>query len=301
MLVGAGDIADCTGTGDEDTADLLETMPSAASSRSATTSTTTGCSSEFNTCYTPSWGRPAIKSRTRPTIGNHDYGNGCNDGGGYFDYFNGAGNFSGPAGDRDKGYYSYDVGDYWHVVVLNSECYFYHRRAAARRRRSPWLRTRPRRERLEERHRDVHRPRWSSGPSRPGIATLQPLWQTLYDYGAELLLAGHDHHYERFAPQNAGGQADPRIGVREIIVGTGGAEFSSLGTTAANSEVRNNVTNGVLKLRAAPVELRLAVPPCSGRHVHRLRHRCSPLGAGEHCADGDRLAQLERRRGRTTR
>src|SRR6266498_5603908 len=68
---------------------------------------------------------PGIRERTRPALGNHDYGNGSNTGDGYFDYFNGVGNFTGPAGDRDKGYYSYDVGAYWHVVVLNSECYYF--------------------------------------------------------------------------------------------------------------------------------------------------------------------------------
>ena len=248
LLAGAGDVATCTGTGDEDTADLLETMPSAGVFTIGDNVYENGLLSEFNSCYTPSWGRPGIKSRTRPTIGNHDYGNNSNDGGGYFDYFNGAGNFSGPAGDRDKGYYSYDVGDYWHVVVLNSECYFYPTRCSAST-QEQWLRS----DLAANSSKNViamwHRPRWSSGPSRPGITTLQPLWQTLYDYGAELLLVGHDHQYERFAPQNAGGQADAAHGVREIIVGTGGAEFSSLGTTAANSEVRNNVTNGVLKLR----------------------------------------------------
>src|SRR5204863_673578 len=78
-----------------------------------------------------------------------------------------------------------------------------------------------------------HRPRWTSGPTRPGDARQQPLWQTLYDYGAELVLSGHDHDYERFAPQNASGQADPSFGVREIVVGTGGAALSGFGTTAA--------------------------------------------------------------------
>ncbi|MFL6005040.1 MAG: LamG-like jellyroll fold domain-containing protein [Gaiellaceae bacterium] len=248
VLAGAGDVAICTGTGDEDTADVLETMPSAGVFTIGDNVYENGLLSEFNSCYTPSWGRPGIKSRTRPTIGNHDYGNNSNDGGGYFDYFNGVGNFGGAAGDRDKAYYSYDVGDYWHVVVLNSECYFYTNRCSASAEEA-WLRG----DLAANASKNViamwHRPRWSSGPSRPGIPTLQPLWQTLFDYGVELLLAGHDHHYERFAPQNASGQADNVHGVREIIVGTGGAEFSSLGTTAANSEVRNNVTNGVLKLR----------------------------------------------------
>ena len=250
VLVGAGDIAKCDVSGDEDTADLLETIPGTVFTAGDNVYDN-GLLSEFNACYTPNWGRPAIKSRTRPAIGNHDYGNNSNDGGGYFDYFNGAGNFTGPAGDRDKGYYSYDVGDHWHVVTLNSECYFYTNRCSATS-EEQWLRGDLAANASKNVIAIMHRPRWSSGPSRPGIETLQPLWQTLYDYGAELVLVGHDHHYERFAPQNASGQPDNSFGVREIIVGNGGAEFSSLGTTAANSEIRNNVTNGVLKLRLHP-------------------------------------------------
>ena len=81
-----------------------------------------GLLSEFTNCYAPSWGIPSIKSRTRPTSGNHDFGNGSNNGDGYFDYFNGVGVNDGPAGPRSTGIYSYDVGARWHVVVLNSEC-----------------------------------------------------------------------------------------------------------------------------------------------------------------------------------
>ena len=81
-----------------------------------------GLLTEFTNCYTPSWGQASIKSRTRPITGNHDFGNGSNNGDGYFDYFNGTGQANGPAGPRNTGFYSYDVGPHWHVVVLNSEC-----------------------------------------------------------------------------------------------------------------------------------------------------------------------------------
>src|SRR6266498_1830414 len=189
---------------------------------------------------------PGIRERTRPTLGNHDYGNGSNTGEGYFDYFNGVGNFSGPAGDRDKGYYSYDVGSYWHVVVLNSECGI--DATCSMTAQGTWLRSDLAANASKNVLAMYHRPRWTSGPTRPGDTRQQALWQALYDHGAELVLSGHDHDYERFAPQNASGQADASFGVREIVVGTGGASLSSFGTVAANSEVRNSSTFGVLKL-----------------------------------------------------
>jgi fibronectin type 3 domain-containing protein len=246
VLVGAGDIAVCGSSNDEATADVLDTMPSAAVFTIGDNAYDSGLLTEFNSCYAPSWGRAGIKPRTRPAAGNHDYGNGNNNGEGYFDYFNGAGNFTGPAGDRDKGYYSYDVGDYWHVVVLNSECGI--DASCSMTSQEAWLRDDLAANDSKNVIGMLHRPRWTSGPTRPGDARQQPLWEALYDYGADLVLAGHDHDYERFAPQNANGQLDTTYGVREIIVGTGGASLSGFGTVAANSEVRNNNTWGVLKL-----------------------------------------------------
>jgi hypothetical protein len=243
VLVGAGDIADCSRTQDSDTAAVISGMPNASVFTIGDNAYQSGTAAEF-ACYDATWG--AFKNRTRPALGNHDYANGASTAGPYFDYFNGAGNFTGPAGDRDKGYYSYDIGDYWHIVVLNSECYYFPVCNTAT--QEQWLRG----DLAASASRNViaimHRPRWSSGPSRPGLTTLQPFWQALYDYGAELVLVGHDHEYERFAPQDDTGQADPEFGVREITVGTGGAALAGFGTTAANSEVRNNDTYGVLKL-----------------------------------------------------
>jgi len=243
VFVGAGDIASCTSSGDEATANLLDGIQGSVFTIGDNVYQN-GLLSEFNSCYDPTWGRQ--KSRTRPTPGNHDYGNGTNNGGGYFDYYNGTGNFTGPAGDRDKGYYSYDIGDYWHVVVLNTECGIDASCSLAS--QEQWLRS----DLTANASKNVialwHRPRWSSGPTRPGDSRFQGLWQDLYDHGVELLLVGHDHQYERFAPQNGSGQLDTTHGVREIIVGTGGDDLSGVGAPVANSQVLNNVTWGVLKL-----------------------------------------------------
>src|SRR5215213_7595221 len=237
VLVGAGDIALCGSPNDEATADLLDAIPSAAVFAGGDNVYENGLLTEFQQCYGPSWGRPGIKPRTHPVAGNHEYGNGANNGDGYFDYFNGIGSFTGPAGDRDKGYYSYNIGDNWHVVVPNSECGI--DAACSMADQVDWLRADLAANRSKNVIATWHRPRWTSGATRPGDTRQQALWQAVYEYGVELVLVGHDHHYERFAPQNANGQADPIAGVREFIVGTGGASFTGAGSTAvANSEVR---------------------------------------------------------------
>ena len=93
-----------------------------------------------------------------------------------------------------------------------------------------------------------HHPRFSSGASTATTPAWQPFWNALYDAGADVVLNGHDHDYERFAPQDPSGVADPARGIREFVVGTGGAEPLRFGTTQPNSEVRNATRYGVLKL-----------------------------------------------------
>ncbi len=168
-------------------------------------------------------------------------------GDGYFDYFNGVGNYTGPAGDSDKGYYSFDVGD-WHLIALNSMCIKIDGCEAG----SPqeqWLRA------------DLaanagtsctlaywHHPLFSSGTE--GVdedSDTTDLWQALYESGAELVLNGHEHIYERFAPQTALGVADAEYGLREFIVGTGGKSLHDLGPTELNSMLRDNTHYGVMK------------------------------------------------------
>jgi hypothetical protein len=240
-LVGAGDISKCTNNNDEATAVLLDGIAGTVFTLGDNVYDS-GTSTEFNSCYDPTWGRH--KARTMPVSGNHEYE--TEGASGYYDYFNGVGQFTGPAGDRDKGYYSYDAGDWWHVVVLNSEC----AQVGGCNAGSPqetWLRA----DLAAHSSKNViamwHKPRFSSGPHGDEVL-VQPLWQALYDYGAELVLSGHEHDYERFAPQTATGTLDNTSGIVEIVAGTGGASHYGFGTPKPNSLVRNGSTYGVLKL-----------------------------------------------------
>lgn len=198
----------------------------------------------FLRSYDLSWGR--VKNITRPVVGNHEYltsnGTGCtieNEGAaGYFKYFGAA------AGDPSGGYYSYDIGE-WHLIALNSNC----GDAGGCDIGSPqyqWL------EADLATHPNLctlaywHIPLFSSG-GRDNDNT-RPFWQLLYRHGVELVLSGHDHIYERFAPQTADGTLDPVGGIREFVVGTGGSNHTSITAVARNSEVRNSDTYGVLLL-----------------------------------------------------
>jgi len=233
VLVGAGDIADCgsTVTGDDATAALLDGIAGTVANF-GDNAYPNGTLSEYTNCYGPNWGRH--KARTMPSAGNHEY----NTAGavGYYDYFGAA------AGDRDKGYYSYNLGD-WHVVVLNSNLSM-----LADSPQVQWLRAdlaaNPRACTLAY----WHHPRFNSGESHGDNPATQPLWQALYDANADVILNGHEHIYERFAPQTPTGAADPARGIRQFTVGTGGRSHYTVGTPKPNSEVANGSTYGVIKL-----------------------------------------------------
>ena len=229
-FVGAGDIADCNNDGKEQTARLLDNIPGTVYT-TGDNAYEDGTAAEFANCYEPSWGRH--KARTRPTPGNHDYH--TSGASGYFNYY---GDNAGPAG---RGYYSYNLGA-WHIIALNSNVSMSSTSA-----QMTWLKAdlaaNPARCTLAY----WHHPRFSSGQHGNYSAT-QPLYQALYDAGAEVILVGHDHHYERFAPQTATGVADPTRGIRQFVIGTGGRELYTIGTPEPNSEVRKGETWGVLQL-----------------------------------------------------
>lgn len=231
VLVGAGDIASCSSDGDEATARLLDAIPGTVFT-TGDNAYSNGTATEFADCYGPSWGRH--RSRTRPTAGNHDYR--TRDAAGYFGYFGAA------AGEATRGYYGYDLGD-WHVVVLNSNIDM---RAGSAQER--WLRADLARGARRCTLAYWHHPRFSSGTRHGSHPGTEPLWQALYDAGADVVLSGHEHHYERFAPQTPTGVADTARGIREFVVGTGGKGHYPLGPPIANSEVSNATTHGVLKL-----------------------------------------------------
>lgn len=198
-----------------------------------------GSLSKFNTSYGSAWG--SFKGITAPVIGNHEFGaSGPAD---YFTYF-------GAAAAPPKGYYSFDIpvgASRWHVVSLNSECAALDGGVgcAVGSPQYTWLQNDLASNQTLCTAVLVHRPRWASHAT--ASAEVAPLFDLLYQYRADLVLAGHVHVYERFAPQNAAGQA-VADGMRQIIVGTGGKSFGTLGTTAANSQVRKTGIFGALKL-----------------------------------------------------
>jgi hypothetical protein len=189
-----------------------------------------GSAQDLRDCYGPTWGRH--RWRTRPTLGNHDYETAS--GAAYYDYFGEAAGLSG------QGFYSYPAGA-WHVVVLNSNLSMSEGSAQA-----SWLR------RDLEEHRGGctlaywHHPLYSSGPNG-GSPNVENAWRVLYEFGAEIVLNGHNHLYERFAPQDPSGRPDPGRGIREFTAGTGGIFLYPVTRLQPNSEVQASV-HGVLKL-----------------------------------------------------
>jgi hypothetical protein len=236
VILAAGDIAACTSSGDEATANLLDTLAGTVLTL-GDNAYESGTPLEFTTCYAPTWGRH--KARTMPSPGNHDYNTpGAT---GYYTYFGAA------AGDPSKGYYSFDVGT-WHLIALNSNCGAIGGCGAA----SPmvtWLRNDLAANPTQCTLAYWHHARFSSSAVHGSSTTYQAMWQALYDYGADVVLVGHDHNYERFAPQTATGVADPSYGIREFVVGTGGkSHYGFDPVPQPNSEVRDSTSYGVLSM-----------------------------------------------------
>jgi hypothetical protein len=239
ILVGAGDIADCKDlAGAEATAKLVEQIPGTVMVP-GDLAYPDGSKENFE-CYNKTWGR--VKSRTRPSPGNHEFhASGATP---YFDYFGAA------AGDPKSGYYSYEVGS-WHIIVLNSECQDVGGCHAG----SPeekWLRADLAAHPTPCTLAYWHKPLFSSGGAHGNDPEIRPLWQDLYEANADVVVNGHDHDYERFAPQTPDGTADSARGIREFVVGTGGKSHRPFGTIKPNSEVRDATAYGVLKLTLKP-------------------------------------------------
>lgn len=235
-LVGAGDIANCNLTGVAATTQLLDYFPSATLFTLGDNVYADGKPSEFQDCFAPTWGK--YQARIHPAAGNHDYH--TKKAAGYYGYFGAA------AGDPEQGYYSYNLGT-WHIIVLNSNCdqvggcnldslqeQWLKNDLAA----NPALCTLA----------YWHHPLFSSGEHGDN-PEMRDIWRDLYAAGVELVLNGHDHNYERFAPQNPDGSLDPERGIRQIVVGTGGAELRDVSSPyKPNSELVISQTYGVIKL-----------------------------------------------------
>jgi hypothetical protein len=236
VIIAAGDIADCTSHGDEATAELLDSIRGTVVVL-GDNAYPSGTDANFAQCYDPTWGRH--KARTRPTPGNHEYRTAG--AGGYFRYYGAA------AGDPEKGYYSYDLGD-WHIIVLNTNSNCADIRCGTGSAQLRWLREDLAAHPAQCTLAYWHHPRWNSGSHHGNNDRVGPFWDALYERGADVVLNGHEHLYERFAPQTPNAQPDPARGIRQFTVGTGGRREYSFGDVQPNSEVRQTGTDGVLKL-----------------------------------------------------
>jgi len=235
VLVGAGDIADCKDiSGADATGKLLDQIPGTVMAV-GDLAYPDGTAENF-VCYDKTWGR--AKGRTRPAPGNHEFhSSGATP---YFDYFGAL------AGDPKTGYYSYELGA-WHIIVLNSEC----KDVGGCDSGSPqekWLRADLAAHPVACTLAYWHKPLFSSGGAHGNDLTVKPLFQALYEANADVVINGHDHDYERFAPQDPEGSPDSKRGIREFVVGTGGKSHRPFGTTKPNSELRDATAFGVLKL-----------------------------------------------------
>lgn len=246
VFVGAGDIAICGGNA-ELTAKQLDNIGGTVFTL-GDNAYSSGSKADFQNCYEPSWGRH--KHRTRPAPGNHDYGTA--QGGPYYEYF------GLNAGTPGVGYYSFDLGD-WHIISLNSNVPVDGGSAQA-----AWLSA------------DLaahsttrctlaywHHPLFSSGPNG-NSEFMRPMYRQLYNANADLILVGHDHMYERFAPQNADGGRDDVRGMRQFVVGTGGVPLYDFQPTKPNSEVRIKAL-GVMKLTLSSDRYQWDFLPVSGQ------------------------------------
>ncbi|MEV0807840.1 metallophosphoesterase [Micromonospora sp. NPDC050200] len=217
----------------------------------------------FLSSYDKSWG--AFKDITYPIVGNHEYGQAYYPGAradGYFDYFNGAGVPDGRAGDREKGYYSYDIGR-WHVVALNSECGVVS--CAPGSAQYAWLQ-----QDLQRHHNQCVMAAWHkpvhTGTFRGGIygnPDGRPLYELADRYGVDVVLNGHDHSYQRFAPQDVDGNPRPDA-PRAFIVGTGGVGFHGTPDQVPNLEVAQGDTFGALELTLRPTGYDWRFVPIAG-------------------------------------
>lgn len=260
VLYAVGDIASCSTRGDEKVAGLLR----GRRGRIAVLGDAvydSGTRREYRRCFDPAWG--PMGRRLRPAPGNHDYR--TPGAAGYFGYFDRR------AGEAGKGWYFYDLGPHWRVIVLNSECAavggcgrdsrqgrWLHRtlaRAGGRHILAYW-----------------HAPLFSTGKHGP-TPVVKPLWKQLHAAGAAIVLNGHDHVYERFAPQDAEGRRD-RNGIRQFTVGTGGYTLYGFNSPPApTTEARNNTSFGVLRLRLEPDGYRWRFIPATGTFTDRGSHR----------------------------
>ncbi len=266
-IFAAGDIADCQNISPADsgaarTAALIDA--GLGQDRDAAVLTLgdnaypIGAPLEFSDCYAPTWGR--FKTRTYPAPGNHDYYTAGTTG--YFGYFGAA---AGPAG---RGYFSFDLGR-WHLLSLNSNL-----KADQHQAQLAWLKADLAQHRTRCALAYWHHPLYSSG-GHGDNQHMRDVWQVLQGAGVDVVLAGHDHDYERFAPQDSHGKRDDAHGIREFVVGTGGAALDHFAQLRPNRESAADTTHGVLKMVLKPSGYEWQfLPAAGGRYTDRGAASC---------------------------
>jgi acid phosphatase type 7 len=258
VLYAVGDIASCSVSTDEQVARLLRGRRGRIALLGDAVYDS-GTREEYRRCFAPAWG--PMGRRLRPAPGNHDYK--TPGAAGYFAYFGDR------AGASGRGWYRYDLGAHWRVIVLNSQCEAVGG-CGRDSRQGRWLR----RALAGAGDRHVlaywHVPLFSTGKHGPNAA-VRPLWEQLHAAGAAIVLNGHDHVYERFAPQDPAGRPDPS-GPRQFTVGTGGFTlYDFRGPPARTTQARDNTSFGVLRLRLQPDGYRWRFIPATGDFTDRGR------------------------------
>lgn len=252
-LLAVGDLASSRNKA-EATHDIVKNYPDATILTLGDNVQENGTSSEFTNYFNPVWGQE--KSRIYPTVGNHEYN--TRDASAYFDYFGSR------AGEKGKGYYSFNLGPNWHIVVLNSNCDSVIGGCGTGSPQEKWLRNDLKTHPTKCTIAAFHHPLFTS--SGPDNTNTRSLWKALYDYHTELILNGHRHNYERYAPQTPYGVINESNGIREIVVGTGGYSHTPFSSTIdSNSRVHNADTYGVLHLTLRPTNYTYRFLPIAGK------------------------------------
>ena len=249
--MGAGDIGFCAPSnisGSEATGRLLDRLGGTVFT-TGDNAYPTGSATDYSQCYEPGWGRHL--ARTRPSPGNHEYVSGAMP---YFGYF------GVNAGPMATGYYSYTVGA-WHVISLNSEI-----AASAGSSQLEWLRSELAANPSACTAVYWHRPLFSSGRHGDN-PDMRDMWRVLYAANVDVVINGHDHTYERFAPQDPDGRLDPTRGIREFVVGTGGSPLYEFPSAHANSEVRGS-SWGVISFTLLENHYEWEFVPVDGQTFH---------------------------------
>jgi len=269
IILAAGDIADCVGEGGEATrtATLLDSLPGTILTL-GDNAYPDGTKEDFATCFEPTWGRH--KERIYPSVGNHEYH--TKDAQPYYEYF------GVKAGDSGKGYYSFNLST-WHLIAINTQifdigylCPEKGNNCGEVVEQMEWIKRD-----LQQNKTDCtlvfgHHPRFSSGVTSASEGLI-PLWESLYTENVDVVLAGHAHDYERFLPLNAQGEPDPQKGIRQFVVGTGGAGLNGF-VAAENIEVVTNSVHGILKLVLGKGEYEWEFISLDGSFVDKGRSSC---------------------------